>query len=93
MLQNYHVTQAERQSIEDWPRVFDEYGVQFLILDRHDDNDLLSLFRSQSGWVVDFEDEEAVIFVRADIAQVYNSRARMNGFGDSLGTQRAEIMI
>jgi hypothetical protein len=59
MLQNYPVTQAEHESVENWPRVFDEYGVQFLVLDRHDDTDLLDLFRSQPGWTLDFEDEEA----------------------------------
>ena len=72
MLQNYPVTQAERQSIEDWPRALDEYGVQFLILDRHDDGDLLNLFRSSPGWAMDFEDGEAAIFVRIDIPQSTN---------------------
>jgi len=57
---------------EDWPAVFDEYGVQFLVLGRHDDNDLLKLFRLQPGWAVDFEDEEAIIFARADTAQLPN---------------------
>ncbi len=74
MLQNYPVTQAEHKSVENWPRVFDEHDVQFLVLDRHDDTDLLNLFRSQPGWIVDFEDEEAVIFARADIA--FESRGR-----------------
>jgi hypothetical protein len=68
MLQNSLVTQSEHKLVENWPRVFDEYGVQFLVLDRHDDTDLLDLFRSQPGWTLDFEDEEAVIFARADIA-------------------------
>ena len=54
---------------EDWPAVLDEYGVQFLMLDRRDDSDLLKLFRLQPGWAVDFEDEEAIIFARADTAQ------------------------
>ena len=63
----------ERTGInEDWPAVLDEYGVQFLILDRHDDSDLLKLFQSQPGWAVDFEDEEAIIFARADTAQFTN---------------------
>lgn len=53
---------------ENWPGVFDEYGVQFLILDRHEDGDLLNLFQAEPGWVVDFEDERAVIFARADCA-------------------------
>ncbi len=72
MLQNYPITQAEHKSVENWPRVFDEYGVQFLVLDRHSDTDLLDLFRSQPGWALDFEDEEAAIFARADIPQSTN---------------------
>jgi hypothetical protein len=72
MLQNYPITQAEHESVENWPRVFDEHDVQFLVLDRHDDTDLLDLFRSQPGWTLDFEDEEAVIFARADIPQSTN---------------------
>jgi hypothetical protein len=63
----------ERTDInEDWPAVLDEYDVQFLVLDRHGDSDLLKLFRSQRGWAVDFEDEEAIIFARADTAQFTN---------------------
>ena len=49
MLQNYPVTQAERQSVGDWPRVLDRYGVRFLVLDTRNDINLLELFRSQSG--------------------------------------------
>ena len=65
----------ERTGInEDWPAVLDEYGVRFLVLDRHDDSDLLELFQSQPGWAVDFEDEEAIIFARADIPQSSNLR-------------------
>ena len=72
MLQDYFVTQAGRRSVEDWPQVLDEYGVQFLVLNRHDDSDLLDLFRSQPGWMVDFEDKEAVLFARTDIPQSTN---------------------
>lgn len=50
---------------EDWLEVLDEYGVEFLALDLHSDSDLVRFFRSQPGWAVDFEDEEAVLFVRA----------------------------
>jgi len=53
---------------EDWPAVLDEYGVQFLVLGRHNDSDLLELFQTQPGWAVDFEDEEAIVFARADTA-------------------------
>jgi len=58
---------------EDWPAVLNEYGVQFLMLSRHGDSDLLELFQTQPGWAVDFEDEEAIIFARADTAQSSNS--------------------
>ena len=49
---------------QDWPGMLDDYGVQFLILDRRADRDLLEFFRMQPRWGVDFEDEEAVIFTR-----------------------------
>ncbi len=67
MLQDHSIVQ-EAGVNEDWPGVLDEYGVQFLILDIHSDGDLLKLFQSQPGWKVDFQDEEAVIFARADTA-------------------------
>jgi len=67
MLQGHSIAQQTGVD-EDWPRVLDAYGVKFLVLDRHDDSDLLELFRSQPGWKVDFQDEEGVIFARADVA-------------------------
>jgi len=75
MLQDHSVAQ-ETSVTEDWLGVLDEHGVQFVALDLHSDSDLVKLFRSQPGWTVDFKDGEAVLFVRADIAQVHNSRAR-----------------
>jgi len=66
MSQNHFVAQ-ETDTGKDWRGAFDEHDVQFLVLDRHSDSDLLSIFRSQSGWTVDFEDEEAVIFGRISL--------------------------
>ena len=71
MLQCHPIAQETGMN-GDWPTVLDEYGVQFLVLDRHDDSDLLELFQSQPGWTVDFEDGEAIIFARADTAQFTN---------------------
>ena len=68
MLQDRSIAQKTGVN-EDWLGVFDEYDVRFLILDRHDDSNVLELFRSRSGWKIDFEDEEAVIFARADANQ------------------------
>ena len=49
-----------------WPAVLDAYRVQFLALDIRNDSDLLPFFRSHPGWIVDFKDEEAVLFVREE---------------------------
>jgi len=49
-----------------WVAMLDEYGVEFLALDRHDDSEMVQVFRSQPGWAVDFENEETVLFTRAN---------------------------
>lgn len=54
----------ETGAAEDWLKVFNEYEVQFLVLDPHSDSDMVKLVRSQPGWQVDFEDGEAIIFAR-----------------------------
>jgi hypothetical protein len=51
-----------------WLGMLDQYDVQFLALDLHSDSVLVELLRSQPGWAVDFEDGEAVLFARADMA-------------------------
>jgi hypothetical protein len=55
----------ESDMSRDWPALFDNYGVQFIILDLQSDRDLVETIQSQPGWAVDFQDEEAVIFARA----------------------------
>ena len=72
MLKGHPVARETGMMDEDWPAVLNEYGVQFLMLSRHGDSDLLELFQTQPGWAVDFEDEEAIIFARADTAQFTN---------------------
>ena len=67
---------------EDWLKVFDEYGVRFLVLDPQEDGDLVDLCRSRPGWEVDFEDGEAIIFARAASAWRHGNRLRARG--DSL---------
>jgi len=67
MLQD-HSLALERSVNEDWVEVLDGYGVQFLILDVHSDRELVELFQSQPRWIVDFQDGEAVIFTRAEVA-------------------------
>ena len=64
MLQNSSVAEETGMN-EDWSAMLEEHSVRFLVLDPHSDGNLVKLFRSQPGWTVDFEDREAIIFIRA----------------------------
>ncbi len=48
-----------------WSSVLDRYGVQYLILDKVRDGNLLSLVRARPGWTVDYEDGASVLFIRS----------------------------
>jgi hypothetical protein len=52
-----------------WLEILDAHGVQFLILDKQRDGDLLQRVRSRSGWSVDFEDKESVLFARVPVPE------------------------
>lgn len=47
---------------DDWLRLFAQEQVQFIVLNRHDDGELVRAIHSQPEWIVDFEDDKAVIF-------------------------------
>ena len=64
MMQNHSIMQGIGAS-EHWLGLLDEHDVQFLALDVRDDSNLVKLFRSQPKWIVDFEDHEAVLFIRS----------------------------
>jgi len=48
----------------DWLDQLDAYDVASVVLDLRSDGDLVEIFRRQPSWTVDFEDGEAVIFLR-----------------------------
>ncbi|MBU1660869.1 MAG: hypothetical protein KKD28_05290 [Chloroflexi bacterium] len=50
-------------------KMLDKYRVQYLAFDNHSDRALIQIFRTRSEWKIDFEDQEAVLFVRADTSQ------------------------
>ena len=50
---------------EVWLKRFDQENVQVVLLNSHDDNDLVKTMRRQPGWLVDFEGNGAVIFTRS----------------------------
>ena len=47
----------------EWLSALQKSDVQFLVLDRHSDSELLECLRSRPGWAVDYKDGEAMIFV------------------------------
>jgi hypothetical protein len=49
----------------DWPVVLAAVGVQALILNNHLDAQLGAQVRAHPEWVLDFEDSETALFVRA----------------------------
>jgi hypothetical protein len=48
-----------------WLAVLDLHRVQYLILNKERDVNLLSLVRARPGWSVDFEDGTSVLFSRS----------------------------
>ena len=48
----------------EWPEVLDRYGVQYLVLDREGDAELLRRFRTEAQWLVDLEGRESVLLAR-----------------------------
>jgi hypothetical protein len=46
--------------------MLDEYNGASLALNRGDDDWLIRIFQVHPGWKIDFQDEEVVLFVRAD---------------------------
>jgi hypothetical protein len=57
-----------------WLRVLDAYRVRFLVLNLESEGDMVSFFRSQSEWSIDFEDEESIIFARSEADQMHGRR-------------------
>jgi hypothetical protein len=47
-----------------WLALLDQHRVQYLILNKEHDGNLLSLVRARPGWSVDFEDGASVLFSR-----------------------------
>jgi hypothetical protein len=66
MLQDFPIPQTQFHPVRDWMGILDEYEVRYLALDLRSDGDVVSLVRARPDWAVDFEDEQAVLFVRAE---------------------------
>jgi hypothetical protein len=53
-----------------WQNLLDEYDIKFIVLDVADDTEIIRLLRAQPGWIVEYEDTEAIFFSRVDSAPV-----------------------
>ncbi|MCA1643937.1 MAG: hypothetical protein LC797_00225 [Chloroflexi bacterium] len=48
-----------------WAAVLDQYNVSYMVLSEDEHPDLVAEVRHASGWQVDYEDDQAVVFSRA----------------------------
>jgi hypothetical protein len=48
----------------DWLALLEQENVRFVVLGLCTDSDLVEELRRCRGWIVDFEDQESVIFMR-----------------------------
>jgi hypothetical protein len=59
--------QACSPSIGRWPGLLEEFDVQFLMLDKHHDAELLGLLQAHPSWAIDSQDDQSVLLVRTDV--------------------------
>ena len=55
-----------------WLDWLEDQNIQLVILDPQDDGDMIKTMRSQSGWDIDSDDEELVVFSRARESYAYH---------------------
>lgn len=55
-----------RSSANRLNKLLDQYNVQALVLDRLQDRQLIQLFRKQSTWSLEYEDDSITLFYRTD---------------------------
>ncbi len=68
MLQDQVPTQKS-SPFDHWLAVLDAHGVQFLILDRQRDGQLLHLVQSDPRWIADSSDGDSMLFARVQILE------------------------
>ena len=47
-------------------KLLDQYNVQTLVLDKLQDRQLIRMFRNQSNWSLDYEDDSITLFWRTN---------------------------
>jgi hypothetical protein len=64
-MSEYEPLAMEVGRLDSWLAILDRYGVQYMILDKELDGNLISLVQSQPDWTVDFSDEASMLFSRS----------------------------
>ncbi len=52
-----------------WPALLEKYNISYLVLSKDEHADLVADVRQTSGWRVDYEDDQAVVFSRIPSAE------------------------
>jgi hypothetical protein len=50
-----------------WPALLDQYNISYLVLSKDEHADLVTEVRQTSGWRLDYEDDQAVVFSRVPL--------------------------
>jgi len=64
---------TDRGLAQIWLRRLDRYSVRHVVLDRREDRHLVAFLEVQAGWVREYQDESAVLFVRTGKADAVAS--------------------
>ena len=62
MISRVRTSQGRRKV--NWPALLDRHGVEFALLNRQEDGDLVMRLQSHPNWVVDDGDGETLLFRR-----------------------------
>ncbi|MFN2165182.1 MAG: hypothetical protein ACK2U9_02855 [Anaerolineae bacterium] len=65
---SYQEDLQNTQQDPDWLALFDDLDVRFLMLDTHQDCELLQAVQRNPRWALDVEDGDSALFVRARLA-------------------------
>jgi hypothetical protein len=63
-----HTTGARTGISRHWLDVLEENNVRYMALDPQHDRKLIEQLQTRQGWVIEFANEEAVFFVRDEMA-------------------------
>ena len=64
-----HTTGARTGISRHWLDVLEKNNVRFMALDPRHDGKLIKQLESRSGWMVEYANEEAIFFVRDEMAE------------------------